>query len=245
MSANAQPLQPVGVLLARTFAFYRQYWRLVLAVTLPVAAFVDLCVGAGLGELTAGTHKTISTADGYLYGVAAALVTVPLITAMLGRAVVVDLSGARRPRARDVAIEGLDLFAPVFAVVLIYTICSTAGLVLLIVPGIYLAVSWYFVVQAVVVDGERGLGAVRASVALVRGYWWHTAAVGVCFSLVAKVPALVAASGFASLSGSVNSDAVVVFGNVLIDTITLPFIAIGATLYYLELRERAGMARPR
>jgi len=31
----------------------------------------------------------------------------------------------------------------------------------------------------------------------------------------------------------------------LIDTVALPFVAIGATLYYLELRRGAGMAAPR
>lgn len=241
----SQPLQPVGVVLLRTLAFYSRHVRLVLLVTLPVVAFVDVVLAAGLGELTASVHKSIPTADGYLDLAASEFVTIPLVTAILARAVLIDLTSDVRPRARDVVLQGLDLFVPAFVAVLLFVSGVLFGFFLLVIPGIYLAVSWYFVVQAAVVDGVRGTATINTSTMLVRGRWWHSAGVGLCFQLCVGIPSLVAADVFESLARAANSDALIVIGNVLIDTIALPFVAIGATLYYLELRQLAGLSTAR
>jgi hypothetical protein len=140
--------------------------------------------------------------------------------------------------------EGLDLFVPAFLAVLLFVSGVLVGSIL-ILPALYLYVSWYFVVQAVAIDGLRGFQAVNTSSSLVRGRWWHSAGMGVGFWIVVAIPALLATGGFEELARGVNSDALVIVGNVLIDTLTLPFVVIGATLYYLDLRARAGMAGPR
>ena len=49
-----------------------------------------------------------------------------------------------------------------------------AGFVLLVIPGIYLAVRLFFVPQTVVIERARGLDALRASSDIVRGFWWRT-----------------------------------------------------------------------
>ena len=73
------------------------------------------------------------------------------------------------PRARDALQSGLDAFAPIFLVVVLAGVGITIGLVLLVVPGVYLAVSWYFVPQAVMIDGARRTRALKRSSELVRG----------------------------------------------------------------------------
>lgn len=235
---NAQPLLPIREILARTVAFYRAHGRLVLIVTFPVVAFVDLVIGAGLGELTASVHKKISVADGYISLAADDFVTVPLVTAMLARAVVIDLRGERQATIREVVEQGLDLFVPALLAVVLFVTGVLFGLIL-IIPGIYLAVSWYFVVQAVAVDGRRGTAALSASAAAVRGRWWHSAGVVLSLQLLAGIAGGIVTTLFESLATAANSEAVVVVGEVLIDTVALPFVAIGATLYYLELKARS------
>jgi hypothetical protein len=237
---NAQTLMPIGEVLRRTFAYYRAHTRLILIVAFPVVAFVDVVIGAGLGELTASVHKKLSHADGYVFFAADYLVTVPLVTAMLARAVVIDLQNEEQASTRQVVEQGFDLFVPALVVIILFVIGVLCGLIL-ILPGIYLAVSWYFVVQAVAVDGYRGFRAVSASAAAVRGRWWHSAGVLLCLQLLAGVAGAIVATIFESLAKAANSDALVILGNVLIDTVALPFVAVGATLYYLELRERGGL----
>jgi hypothetical protein len=245
---NAQPtysIAPIGVLLSRTVAFYRRHAQLVWLTTLPVVAFVEIVVALGLGEFTASAHKKIPTGDLYIDFAASVLVTAPLVTAMIARMVVAEIAGDTHPRAVDIALRGLDLFAPAFAAELLFWGGVLLGFFIIIVPGIIFLVSWYFVVQTVAIDDKRLLATVTMSAGLVRGLWWRTAGTLLVLQVLAAVPSLVAGAGFSALSVSADSDAVMVIGNIAVGTIALPFIAIGATLYYLELRARAGMPAPR
>ena len=237
---NNQPLQPLGALLSRTFAFYRANLRFVVLVTLPVVAFVDVMLGIGLGELTASVHKTLPAADGYIEGAANELVSVPIVTAILARAVVIQLREDALPTARRAAEEGLEIFTPALLVVIVFW-CGVGLGSFLIVPAVYWFVSWFFVVQAVAIDGARGFAAIAMSARLVRGHWWHSAGVVLCLWLVQSL-IVIAFTPFAVLATSVNSYAIAIAGIVLVDAFALPFVAIGATLYYLELRDRAQLA---
>jgi hypothetical protein len=240
-----QPLQPVGALLSRTFAFYREHLRLAVALTFPVVAVVDVILAAGLGEFTAGVHQKASTADFWVELAADLFVTVPIVTAMLAQVVVGERRDGTVPPARRAAEDGLELFVPALIPVVIYAIGVAIGGSFLVIPGVYLYFSWYFVVQAVVVDGARGFGAVMTSAALVRGHWWHTAGVVVCLEVLIGIPALIVSTGFMAIASLVDSEAITVLGSVLVDTAALPFVVIGATLYYLELRGRAQLPAPR
>jgi hypothetical protein len=239
---HTEPLPPIGVLLSRTAAFYRRYLRLILLVTFPIVAFVDVVIGAGLGELTASAHKELPLRDFYISGAAELLVTVPLVLASLARAVVIDQAGGEPPRAWRVLQEGFDLFLPVLLVVLVVTVGVTAGSSILVLPGIYVFVSWYFAVQAVAVDGRRGFAAIRMSAEVVRGNWWRSLGVGMFYFVVLLFVSVVPRDVFASLAVAADSYAVEVVGTAVVDTLALPFLAIGSTLYYLELRSRSGAA---
>jgi hypothetical protein len=164
---------------------------------------------------------------------------------MLARATVISLGRTDRLSAREIAVQGLDLFAPSLFVVIMFVATAVIGLWLLIVPGIYVLFSYWFVVQAVAIDGCRGTAAMKLSHALVRGRWWRTAGIGVGVVAVTQIPALLIASLFEQLGVYANSDALVVIGSIVSDTFMLPFAAVSTTLYYLELRERAGMPGPR
>jgi len=48
------------------------------------------------------------------------------------------------------------------------------GLVLLVVPGLYLLVALLFAYPALLLDGESVTGSLRTSLRLVRGNWWRT-----------------------------------------------------------------------
>ena len=58
--------------------------------------------------------------------------------------------------------------------ILLAAVGVALGLLLLVIPGIYLAVRWFFVPQAVVVENARGPAALRRSRELTSGTWWRT-----------------------------------------------------------------------
>ena len=97
---------------------------------------------------------------------------------------------------------GFEVVVPAAAAVALAAIGITAGALLLVLPGIWLAVRWAFVAQAVVVGGERGVEAVRASAGLVDGNWWATCGrllvlnlVGAAIGLVTGLPAAAITNG--------------------------------------------------
>jgi hypothetical protein len=231
----------VGELLAGAFGLYRRNLRLVLALTLPIVVIVIGLTALGLGEFGVSYRASLPGRDIYIEAAASELVTAPLITAVLARWVALDVRGGRMA-ATELLASGLEAFPAVLLVVVVWLVVSAVGFLILIVPGIYTFVSWYFVVQAVVLDGERGLRPISRSSALVRGRWWHSAGVGLAFLVPSAIVTALIGVAFAPLANAANSDALLVAGEIVADALTLPFLAIGATLYYLQLRELAGAA---
>ena len=234
----------VGELLRTALNLYRHNMRLVLVVTVPIVAIVTVLTGLGLGELSARFSPGPPVRDAEIDFAALELVTVPLISAMLARWVFLTRRGEHIDVA-DLVANALEVFPAVLLVIVLWLVVSIVGFVSLIVPGVYVFVSWYFVVQAVVIDGDRGFAAISRSAALVRGHWWQSALVGIGFRLAAFVPQGLIVLAFTPVARSTNAYAVVVVAAALTSVVAVPFLAIGATLYYLELRDAAGAtARP-
>ncbi|MCA1688925.1 MAG: hypothetical protein LC720_00260 [Actinobacteria bacterium] len=225
----------VGLLLSRSWAIYRAHLGMILQVAGGVVVVVDLILAAGLGQLTAG-YDASSSSGGQVVSIAAsAFVTTPLITAMLARAVL-DVAAGEQPSVRRSVRCGLDLFAPLLIVMVLWAAAVFAGLLALFIPGIYIAVSWYFGAQAVVIDDRRGLAALARSGELVRGRWWRAAATGVVLQVAVLIPGSVVSVVFDEAARAANSTAILVLGGIVAQTFALPFVAIGATLFYLDLR---------
>jgi len=232
---GADPAPGLGGLLTEAIGLFRAHLWMFVAIAGSVAAVVNLILGVGLGELTSPYRGQTSKAVGYITLAAAVVVTTPLITAMLAQAVL-DIRAGEAPSAARAVQRGLDLFAPILLTILLYIGAVIAGL-MFIVPGIYLGVSWYFVAQAVVIDDRRGVGALARSGALVKGNWWPTLAAGLLFNLVVLVASQVVNLVFDAAARAVNAEGVLVLGVIVFQAFSLPFVAIGATLFYLRLRD--------
>ena len=155
-------VRPVGVggLLAAALELYRRNARLVLAVTVPIVVVVTGLTALGLGELGAHFKPQLPLRDTYIQLAANQLVTVPLISAILARWVLLTRRG-ERTNATDLVANALEVFPAVLLVIVAWLAAVFVGL-FLIVPGVYILISWYFVVQAVVIDGDRGLAPIAA-----------------------------------------------------------------------------------
>jgi hypothetical protein len=231
----------VGELLRAAFELYRRHVRLVLLVTTPIVILVTGLTALGLGELSAHVKPAPPLRDAYIDFAASQLVTAPLITAILAR-LVLSTGRGETVSATDLIADALELFPAVLLVIVAWLAVSFLGFVSLIVPGVYVFVSWYFVVQAVVIDGDRGFAPIRRSATLVRGHWWQSAVVGVAFRVVALVPQVAIVYALTPLASSANSYAIIVLAAAVASVVSLPFLAIGASLYYLYLRDAAAGA---
>jgi membrane protein implicated in regulation of membrane protease activity len=165
------------------------------------------------------------------------IVTTPLVTAMT-----VDLLHAiaeqRPPGARSAILAGLEAFTPLFLAVLVAAAGIAIGLFLLILPGVYLAVRWYFVPQTVVIDGRRRSEALARSGELVQGSWWRVFGIGLLTALVVGIPAQLIELPFEAGASGADSAALSLTGATIAQVLAAPLIAIVSTLLYYDLRAR-------
>lgn len=226
-----------GALLRDAFSVYRRHFWTFLAIGAIVVVPSELIVsGVGLDQLSARYDATPSFAEAAIPGAVSYLVVAPLVSAICVFALRSVASGDS-PRAREAVIKGFEMFTALFFAVLLAALGIAIGL-LLIVPGIYLFVRWYFVPQVVVMESQQATAALRGSSRLVEGAWWRTFGLIVLVNVAALLAALVIGSPFTAAADSTDRAAWSLAGQILAAVITQPFGALYSTLLYFDLRQR-------
>lgn len=221
------------------FLLYTRHLGLWLLVGAAVSVPVELILtGVGLGRIAGPYDPTLGNAATAVSVAGSYVISAPLVAAMTV-AGLLEVRAGRAPSARRAIQAGLEAFPRMLPAVLLAAVGSLVGVLALILPGIYLAVRWYFVPQAVLVDGSTtALGPLRRSAEVVSGSWWRTFAVIILTLAILLLPALLVLRPFEALAEAADSDALSLAGDILFETLTGPFVAIVSTLLYLDLRER-------
>jgi hypothetical protein len=147
-----------------------------------------------------------------------------------------------RDGRRDFTIGGLfqaaaPVVVPLFVAGLLAGILIVIGLVLLIVPGLYLLTIFAVVAPVVVIERRRATEALGRSRGLVRGNGWRVfGVIVVAFLLQAITGQLLAA-----IIGAIDDGVVgLALGTLLSSALVAPITAIAAALLYFALREAHG-----
>jgi hypothetical protein len=235
----------LGSLLRDGLRFYFQnFWRMLVIGALVVVPAQLIVSGIGLGQLSKGFDASPSTAEQVIPPVLTVLVITPLITAMCTYALLGEGQAIQR---------GLDVFAAIFWPVLIALAIEALVAAVVVVPlavaagsaavptlliPLYLLIRWYFVPQAVVVDDERGPGALRASWELTRGFTLRVVGVIFVSGLLLVLAGNVLVSPLYALAKSADSGALQLAGSIVGEVVTAPALALIAALLFFDLRAR-------
>ena len=92
--------------------------------------------------------------------------------------------------------------------------------------------------QAVVADELGPVEALRRSWDLVRDNWWRVLGIWIMLGLLGAMAGLVLAVPVGALAAVADSGALLVAAQVVVDSITLSFTALGGTLLFFDLRAR-------
>ena len=229
----------VGDLFRDAWAVFRNHAGLFLmlsaAVAIPAGVIVE---GIGQGMLTSSYDSSPSPLDQLIPAFVGLLVVGPIITAICIYALR-EIAVSQRPAAGQVLVAGFEAFTPLFAAVLLAAAGVVLGLICFILPGVFLAVRWYFVPQTVVVEGARGAGALSRSGQLVQGRWWRTLGLVALANLAIAVPGLLVLAPFTALADSTDRAVWELVGSIAATSITTPFVALYSTLLYYDLVARA------
>ena len=107
--------------------------------------------------------------------------------------------------------------------------------------AIYFAVKWTFASPAIVVEGHGPIEAMSRSAGLVTGSWWRVFGIGLVFIIMMFVAQLVIGipiSFIATGVGGEADDVIQAIGSGIGSILIFPFMWIGITLLYYDLRLR-------
>ena len=217
--------------------YFRHLWLFIAAsaaVVVPVELVVD---GIGLDMLTGSYDESLSAAELIVPSLVQFLVVLPIVTAIAIHALDTLVRGGR-PATGQVLRAGFEAFTPLFAAVVLAGLGIVLGLFALVVPGVYLAVRWYFVPQAVVIEGARAADALRHSGDVVQGFWWRTFGLVVLANVAIVIPGVILLEPFRALAESADRAVWELVGSVVSTSITAPFLALFSTFLYYDVLAR-------
>ena len=167
----AVPPRGIGQILSTAFRLYRRYWHTLV----PIAALV--VVPLTLLEHTIGDwvrrhgqqlqDQVVSTsfwaqATAWLLAALVGLLLYQVLTGAITRAIAAEVAG------QDPGIEqsyrfGFARLGPILVVSILVGLATLIGLIVFIIPGIYIGVRLAVSTQALVVEGRQGTQAMRRS----------------------------------------------------------------------------------
>ncbi len=109
---------------------------------------------------------------------------------------------------------------------------TAIGLVLLILPGIYLSVRWYFAAQAAVLDETAPSESLRRSAQLVHGCWWQVFGYLVVNSVVFGISITLVTL----VARQIHDPAAYVAVETIVRAVGLSLTALFGTLLFFTLR---------
>lgn len=135
---------------------------------------------------------------------------------------------------------------PLLGLTIVVTILVVVGLVLLVIPGIYLYVLLSLATPALILERGRVGGAMSRSRLLVTGSWWRVFGVLLLAAVIAGVLAVVIQLPFGLITGapapgtaySMGDLVLLELGAAVAQTITVPFAACVTALLYIDQRMR-------
>jgi hypothetical protein len=212
--------------IGKAWEMYKAHWRHLVPIAFVVYVLISLLI------LLLGTLGWLGALLGFVASIAGVF--------WLQGALVLGVDDVRDGRA-DLSIgQTLDRVRPhlgtLVAAGLLAGIAIAIGLVLLIVPGLFLMTIWLLIVPAIMLENRGVSDSFSRSQELVRGYGWSVFGVIVLTILIFIGVGIV----FGILDSAVDSAWLSFALNVVLQTITAPFLALAWTTTYYELRDLKG-----
>lgn len=241
--ARSAPMDLPDIIAAAWAAGVRHWWLLVRIALLGalLSAAINFALLKTAPIVAEGQEATEEQVRDALTGAAPLFAAATLVSLFTHLALVcAGLELLRgRPAGADAALWAAVRTLPAGLVAALITLAvgvSLVATVILAPLGLYFLINWLLTPQ-VIMDERRGsLGALRRSRLLVRGQWWHTCAVGLSVLVLYLFPGIV----FSWVGASLGSDVAMSAAAGLATLLAAPFLALGHTQLYLDIRQRKG-----
>ncbi len=228
----------VGQLISLTFGMIGRNAAVVLLLSLAYAALA-IYVPGWVGTAVAGAGIAMPAYLAWVPGALGNLLPGAFVSGCIALAVTGDMAG-QRPGFGAVAGQALRLLLPLLGLTILASLGVILGMVLLIVPGVLLALRWFVVVPARAVEGGGVFNAFSRSAALTkgsRGALFGFYAVLVVLLLVLSGVLILGSGGltqYATLTAA--RDPLVLISQIVLNALFAAVSGTAAAVAYMELR---------
>jgi hypothetical protein len=218
-------MNPTEGVLSEAWAMYKAHWQHLLTIALVVYVAVGL-VSLVLALLL----------DNWAAGILAALVSL-IATFWLQGALVKAVDDVRDGRPDLSLGETFAGVRPQLVAIIVAGVLAALGvilgLILLIIPGLYLLTRWILIIPIIVLEGRTAGESFGRSWELVRGFAWNVFGVIVLTILILIGFRIALDIILFPLSNEIQS----FLTELIAGTLATPFAALAWTLLYFRLRE--------
>jgi hypothetical protein len=231
----------IGEILSTALQLYRRHWRTLLTIAAVVVVPITLLhylVGDLVRTQGESTRNGVVETARWSVGIAglvaalAGILMYLILTGAITRAVAAEVAG-QDPSVEQSYRFGFHRLGSVLLVSVLVGLATIGGLILFIIPGIYIGFRLCVSIEALVVEGRRGTEAMGRSWGLVGGHWWHVFGTVVVGGLLTGIVNAVITAPFGDTGWFVQAVAAAVA-----TVVTLPYSALVGVLLYLDLRAR-------
>jgi hypothetical protein len=215
-------MNPLSGVFDEAWRMYKTFAKHLLAI-----AFVIYLAAAIVTALLALAGGTVGILLGSLVSIVAAF----LLQATLVKAVQDVRDGRADMSISETVREAVPFIAPVALASILAGIAITIGLVLIIVPGLFLITIWAVIVPVIIIERSGAMASFGRSRELVRGRGWHVFGTLVLVYIIMLVVNIVLGLIFSALPHVLGDG----LSSVISGTLISPFLAIIVTLVYYRL----------
>ena len=215
-------MNPLSGVLDEAWRMYKTFAKHLLAI-----AFVIYLIAAIITALLALAGGTIGILLGSLVSIVAAFV----LQATLVKAVQDIRDGHADLSIGQTVSEAMPFLGSVALASILAGIAITVGLILLIVPGLFLITIWAVIVPVIIIERSGAMASFGRSRQLVRGHGWHVFWTLVLVYIIMLAVNIVLGVIFGALP-HVWGDAL---SSIISGTLISPFLALVVTLVYYRL----------
>jgi len=231
----------LGALLSTTFSLYGRYFGVFAAIAFAVVIPVDLIFYGGMLGWFGSYDDTPAPATAAIANLGSTLIAQPLITAM-HVAAVLAIGEGRKPSLRESFERGGDVFLPVLLVVILVGVFTFLGVFALLIGAVYVGVRLCVAAPAVVVENERGMGAIKRSWNLVQDNWWRSFGILIVVGIIGAVASAVLGIPGSLIAVATDVGPAALLSQIIVNAVTYSFQALTATLIFFDLRARKQVA---
>ena len=228
----------VGDIIDASFTIYRKRFGPMIAVCL-LLVFIPFVISLIGGCTTEGASTSCDSAIGWIGNIASQIgVGVASAAAIL---VAAEAYAGMSSDWRQSTAAGLRRIVPIVVVTVVAGVAIGIGFVVIVVPGIFLAVSFAVAIPALMIERVGPIESLKRSWRLVSGERWRLFGAGLSMIIIGVIVfGIIGAIAFFVLSGLAGMDAgdTTYYLQQIITLLSIPLTAAVGAVLYVDLKVR-------